>query len=203
MADQQRETEAKFYVRNREALTRRLASVPASKLQARTLEVNLRFDNPRGDFQRENRVLRLRRDEAARLTYKEGTRAVDGALTRREIEVGVDDFDAARDFIQALGFQVVFIYEKYRTTYELDGAQIMLDELPYGDFVEIEGMLPALRPVATKLNLNWDKAVAASYHELFERIKTAQALGFRDLSFENFHETVVNPADLGVEPADG
>ena len=46
----------------------------------------------------------------------------------------------------------------------------MFDELPYGNFVEIEGKLETLRPIAEELQLVWDKAIPASYHALFERL---------------------------------
>ena len=60
-------------------------------------------------------------------------------MSRTEIEFGVDDFAKAKQFLEHLGYQSILVYEKYRTTYELDHAHIMLDELPYGNFIEIEG----------------------------------------------------------------
>ena len=181
----------------------------------RTLEVNLRFDTSNGDLQREGRVLRLRKDDHARLTYKDNSQQIEGALSRREIEFVVDNFDSAKQFIEALGYQVAFIYEKYRTTYALSPqtsevskdlrgleARIMLDELPYGNFVEIEGKLEMLRPIANELHLDWSKAIPASYHALFERLCKSRNLPFRDLTFENFKEIKVSPMDMIIEYAD-
>lgn len=195
------ETEVKFYVRNLPDIEMRLHSLEAHLLEPRAHEVNLRFDTSTGDFQREGRVLRLRRDEAVHLTYKDQSQLKDGALTRREIEFEVSDFDSARQFVEALGYKVIFMYEKYRTTYELDGAHIMLDEMPIGGFIEVEGELHALRPIAQKLGLNWNAAVPASYHALFERVCQARGLTFRDLSFENFKGMKILPGDLGILPA--
>jgi len=31
------------------------------------------------------------------------------------------------------------MYEKYRTTFTIGSLEVVLDELPYGNFVEIEG----------------------------------------------------------------
>ena len=58
----------------------------------------------------------------------------------------------------------------------------MLDELPYGNFIEIEGELEMLRPIAEQLRLNWDKAIPASYHALFERLCKSRGLSFRVLN---------------------
>lgn len=212
MTDNERETEAKFYVRDLKGIEQRLRSSGARLIQDRVLEVNLRFDDLDGHLERQGRVLRLRQDEKARVTYKDNSAAVGGAVSRREIEFVVDDFEAARDFLGAFGYQVVFAYEKYRTTYEaldvfqnvkgLKSAEIMLDELPYGDFVEIEGDMEQLQPAARELGLDWDKAIQASYHALFKQLTGRKNLEFRDLTFENFRATQITPTDLGVEPAD-
>ncbi len=202
MNDSNQETEVKFYVSDLTEIEMRLHSLEAHLIQGRVREINLRFDNPSGDFQREGRVLRLRRDEAIRLTYKDSGQLLDGALSRREIEFAASDFDSAKQFIEALGYDVVFVYEKFRTTFELDRAHIMLDETPIGDFIEIEGAMETLKPIANKLGLNWDAAVPASYHALFKRVCEARGFAFRDLSFENFKGLKISESDLRVTVAD-
>ena len=171
-------------------------------IQPRTFEVNLRFDTSSGDLTHEGRVLRLRKDDRARLTYKDNSQNIEGALSRREIEFVADDFDSAKQFIQALGYEVVFIYEKYRTTFKYKGAHIMFDELPYGNFVEIEGELEMLHPIAEELHLDWEKAIPVSYHALFERLCKSRGLTFRDLTYVNFKEIKVSPMDMMIEYAD-
>jgi len=211
MTEENQETEVKFYVRDIAAVKERLQSLGAHLIQPRTFEINLRFDTPAGDLAREGRVLRLRRDEAMRLTYKDGTQLKDGVLNRREIEFSVSDFGSAQLFMEVLGYEVVFIYEKYRTTYALPEmtadadhleTHIMLDEMPYGNFVEIEGEFNDLKPLSQILHFNWDAAIPASYHSLFDRVSISQNLAFRDLTFEKFKDIKIVPADLGVVPAD-
>ncbi|MBI2758191.1 MAG: class IV adenylate cyclase [Chloroflexi bacterium] len=201
MAELHQEIEVKFHISSLADIEMRLRKLKAHLPGPRTREVNLRFDTPDGSFQRAGKVLRLRRDGSIHLTYKDGSRSKDGAISRREIEFEVSDFETARCFIEALGYQVVFLYEKYRTTYELDGAHVMLDETPIGSFVEIEGELDSLRPVAKKLGLDWNTAIPASYHALFERVCKARGFTFRDLSFENFEDIEISSSDLGVKPA--
>ena len=201
MTKANREIEAKFYVRNLKAVEMRLLSLKARLVSKRTHETNLRFDTSTGDLKRDGRVLRLRRDDEIRLTYKEDGKLTAGAHDRREIEFTVGDFDSAKQFIEALGYEVIFMYEKYRTTYELDGSHIMLDELPYGNFVEIEGDLDLLKPIAKKLGLNWDTAIPSSYAALFEHVCKVRGLKFHDLSFENFDGMKIDIKDLGVIPA--
>ena len=215
MSEENNETEVKFHIQHIRAVKERLQTLGALLIHPRTLELNLRFDTPGGDLIREGRVLRLRQDDAIRLTYKDGSRIKDGALSRREIEFSVSDLDSAQQFIEALGYEMVFIYEKYRTTYSMPvkgrevamdlqrrETHIMLDELPYGNFVEIEGELDELKPLAQKLLLDWDTAIPASYHTLFERVSRSKNLTFRDLRFEKFKGIEIGSDDLGVHPAD-
>ncbi len=110
------ETEAKFCVQDLKGVESRLQKMQARRIQPRTLEVNLRLDTPEQALQRSNQVLRLRQDSEVHLAYKGDSQWLAGARTRREIEFSVEDFEVARDFLEALGYQVIFRYEKYRTT---------------------------------------------------------------------------------------
>jgi adenylate cyclase class 2 len=115
----------------------------------------------------------------------------------------VEDFDQARKFLEALGYQKSMMYEKYRTTYEMDHTSIMLDELPYGDFVEIEGEAEAeIQALAKKLGLHWNAAINNSYTGLFDNLRNVLQLSFQDLSFENFKTIKVTAEQLGVRAAD-
>jgi len=197
------ETEVKFYVRDLNRLKVSLEELGAQLVQARVLETNLRFDLPGASLRAEGRVLRLRRDTAVRLTYKGASKKETGILSREEIEFVVEDFERAKQFLEALGYQKLVHYEKYRTTYDLGETHIMLDELPYGDFVEIEGEdARSIRAVADQFNLSWETAVSTSYVALFERVRKALKLSFQDISFANFDGINVDVTHLGARAAD-
>jgi len=219
MSTNGQETEAKFYVLNLTEIEKHLQDLGARLVQSRVLETNLRFDLPDGGLRSEGRVLRLRRDTEARFTYKGPSTNEQGVLSRTEIEFTVGDFEKAKEFMEALGYQKLLYYDKYRTTYSLDSTSlpvdfqqlavglqnclIMLDELPYGNFVEIEGGDgKMIRAVSDQLNLDWDAAIGTSYTALFERARKVLRFVFRDLSFENFAGMEVTASDLGVRPAD-
>jgi adenylate cyclase, class 2 len=202
MKDQ--ELEVKLYVTDLSAVERKLLSLNAELSLPRVFEVNLRFDTPGGDLGRTMRVLRLRQDNVARLTYKGPASGLGGARLRQEIEFEVSDFAAARAFLEGLGYQVVMTYEKYRTAYEVDGAEVSLDQLPYGTFVEIEGPDPdTIQTVTSKLGLDWEATIPASYTVLFDQLRARLNLHFSDLTFDNFTNQVITPADLDVRPANG
>jgi adenylate cyclase, class 2 len=215
MGETNQEIEAKFYVNNLDKILTRLHELGAQLIQPRVLESNIRFDLPDGRLRSERRVLRLRRDTESRLTYKDPSQNEQGVLSRREIEFTVEDFDKARQFLEALGYQSIFYYEKYRTTYALHQqtsevletsevlVHIMLDELPYGNFVEIEGeTIEVIKEASNKLNLKWDTAVGKSYSALFDQADKTLNFSFQDLSFTNFTGIQVIPSYLGVQAAD-
>jgi adenylate cyclase, class 2 len=198
-----KELEVKYYVHDLAKIERRLLALGALLTQPRTLEVNLRFDTAGNELANSLRVLRLRKDTASRLTYKGPAQSYGGARLRPEIEFVVSDFEAARAFLEALGYQVIVIYEKYRTMYELAGVHVTLDEMPYGHFVELEGQDPLSLQIANrKLRLNWQEQVLGSYTSLFEQLKAEQGYEFRDLTFENFQGIPINSKMLHVAPAD-
>lgn len=199
-----RETEVKFFVKDLSRVEMRLRELKAHLIQPRVHEANLRFDNPNGDLRRDLKVLRLRQDTEAKFTFKGPSEMREGGvLSRREIEFKVGNFESAKEFLEALGYVPVVFYEKYRTTYELNDVHIMLDELPYGDFVEIEGEnINTLREVARLIGLNWEVIIKAGYHALFERITGKYKLNPEQLSFEALESVQISQEDLNIIPAD-
>jgi adenylate cyclase class 2 len=203
MSHNGQEIEAKFYILNPNRIVARLLELQARLIQPRVLETNLRFDLPDGTLRTRGQVLRLRHDTETRLTFKGSSQEQSGVLARQEIEFVVEDFEKAHRFLAALGFQDIVLYEKYRTTYEWDHALIMLDELPYGNFLEIEGAsVRQIQAAAAKLALNWDTAIRSSYTALFTIAADSLHFTFRDITFKNFDEIHVMPEDLRVRPAD-
>ena len=198
------EIEAKFYVNNLRKIELRLLELKAQLIQSRTHETNLRFDNANNELKKSYRVLRLRQDEKARLTYKgPGLEQTGGILIRPEIEFIVEDFNKAKEFLEALGYRVVVFYEKFRATYELNRIHIMLDELPYGEYVEIEGDdVEGIHIIANLLGLDWRSMINTGYYALFERVAEKYNLNTSQLSFAALEKVKITAEDLGIEAAD-
>jgi adenylate cyclase, class 2 len=197
------EVEGKWLLKDLSAFASRLTTLGAQLLHERCYENNLRFDTPAMTLTPALQVLRLRQDSQAHLTYKAPLDLSSGIILRHEIEITVDDFDLARQLLEALGYEVFFQYEKYRTLYELDRCHIMLDELPYGDFVEIEGPDPAaILALAERLALRWQDASAVTYTGLFDIFIDNSGHDFRDLTFANFAGINVTPEQIELRWAD-
>lgn len=180
------ETETKLYIPDLQAVARRLENQGAKLVTPRAYERNVRYDNADHTLTSAGIVLRLRQDARVRLTYKEGGSAQDGIVSRFEAEVEVSDFDTMETILAKLGYTPYMVYEKYRTTYELDGAEIVLDELPYGNFVEIEGKPETIERIVTRLALDDATRYPTSYAVLFDNVRRNLGLEFNDLTFANF-----------------
>ncbi len=203
MAQDNQELEAKFFLSRPLALEERLKQNGARLKHARVFESNLRFDLPDGSLARRRHVLRLRQDERIRLTFKGAMALGQEVSDRAEIEVEVSNFEHTRQLLEALGYRVSVMYEKYRTTYELGGCEVTLDEMPYADFAEIEGPgAPAIQAVAKTLGLDWSARSLDSYLGFFERLRQAGRLQAKNLSFAEVTQKF--PAEaFGLHPADG
>jgi adenylate cyclase class 2 len=202
MINNNQEQEAKFYISRLAVLEQRLVQAGARLKNPRTFEANLRFDTPASDLSRGMRALRLRRDERVRLTYKGPNDPSQGISSREEIEFEVSSFDNALAFLEALGYQVMIRYEKYRTTYQLGNVEVTLDELPYGSFAEIEGPgVQEIESAAAALGLTWEARSTESYLSLFYGLVARQGLQARHLTFDEVQ--VRYPASaFGLQAAD-
>lgn len=197
------ETEAKFFVQNLQSIELRLLELKAQLIQPRVHEINYRFDFPNGELRNNKKVLRLRQDEQAKITFKGASQEVEGVMSREEIEFIVEDFDKAKKLLESIGFVPVVFYEKFRRTYELNETHIMLDELPYGEFVEIESNnINEIKNISKLLGLNWDMIIKAGYHALFDRVAEKYNLEKWNLSFEALNGVKIKAQDLQIEFAD-
>jgi adenylate cyclase, class 2 len=112
-------------------------------------------------------VLRLRRvGDRAILTFKKRFPSTSAIKRQLEEETEVSDADAIESILKALGYRVSLVYEKRRLTWTLDETEIVVDELPFGLFMEIEGLENDIEQVERKLNAESLAAVEETYPAL-------------------------------------
>jgi len=136
-------------------------------------EENVIYTGPGLDPAR--RVLRLRRKgDRAVFTFKERDLSGSPVKRQREEETEVSDAGALASILEALGYRPVLVYEKRRETWRVPGAEVVLDELPFGLFVEIEGEEARILEVEKLLGLGAAQAEHAPYPELTLRHGTTR-----------------------------
>ena len=184
------EIETKFLVRDIDPIRQKLIDLGAKLNKDRVYERNIRFDNAWDGLMLQRKLLRLRQDTRARLTFKgELEQPVKSeARVRKELEMEVEDFETAAAILELVGFEPKQIYEKYRETFELGRVEVVLDEMPFGDFVELEGEEDDIRETAGVLGLNWNHRILDNYLTIMDQLKNEHHLPFNDLTFDNFSQ---------------
>ena len=180
------------------AFRERLLAAGAALKKPRIYERNVRFDTEDERLYKELSLLRLRQDTAVTLTYKGTPENLphSEAKIREELELQVSDFDTLAEIFTRLGFAPRQVYEKYRETFAWQDVEIVLDELPYGNFIELEGDEAGIKTAVSHLNLNWQERILGNYLGLMAQLKAHHNLPFNDLTFANFADRDISIADI-------
>lgn len=150
--------------KQREEVLQLLPKIGA-KRRGEEFEVNTLFAGESLDGR--SSVLRLRRiGKRGIITYKERFPTRSGIKHQREDETRVDDPDAMEMILDALGFTPALVYEKRRETWTLGKTEIVIDELPFGLFMEIEGTEQGIREVESKLAIKRLRTEMDTYPQL-------------------------------------
>lgn len=164
------EVEVKLRVKDAGGLGERLDGLGARILHPREFEDNRTYDFPDHQLTRRGSMLRIRvLDRAAFLTYKGRSSIASRAKVRDEIESSfpASEAPALTAIISSIGLVPVFRYQKYRTTWEVPGLLIMLDETPIGDYIEIEGDPGLIDTMAERLGYQPGDFITSSYRDLY------------------------------------
>lgn len=191
MARPSLEVEVKFALESLVDIKKRLVEAGATLTVPRTYETNARYDLPDGALMQSRRTLRLRQDSRARLTLKGDppSHVISEAKVREELELEVSDGSTMALILARLGFQEQERYVKYRETFALDGVEVVVDELPFGDFVELEGQEACLREIAQRLGLEWSERITESYLSLVQRFCRHHDVQLSQFTFEAVRDT--------------
>ncbi len=160
------EIEKKFRLTKaqRKAVVERLGEI-GNALHGEEFEENTLYRG--GVLAVRNCVLRLRRvGGRALLTYKERFPSASPIKHQREEETEVADAEALAAILDALGFEPALVYEKRRTTWRVGDAEVVVDELSFGLFMEIEGSEKEIARVEKLLAIDQLQAEMETYPRL-------------------------------------
>jgi adenylate cyclase class 2 len=111
-----------------------------AEYQGEDLEENILYRG--GILDEKGAVLRVRKiGEKTILTYKQRIQNQLNIKHQTEHETRVEDALELENIIENLGFERKLIYEKRRKIWTFRNVEIVLDELPFGLFMEIEGSI--------------------------------------------------------------
>lgn len=189
------ETEVKFYLSDIQSLRTRTSDLGA-RSRGRFFERNHRYEDRHKTLEKNKFLLRLRQDEKNTLTVKSPASECGSQFKKmRELEVEVSDFGTMNSILEALGFHCEQIYEKWREILVLEKTLFCMDNMPFGNFLEIEGQEDDIKRYVLLLGLQWKSRILLNYLEIFDLIRTDMNLNFRDVTFDNFKNIEVRFAD--------
>lgn len=106
-----------------------------------------------GELEARTAFLRLRKTNSVNtLTYKEKVVSETDFKHQIEFETIVSDVDATEHIIEKLGYKLSVVYEKHRKAWNLGNVEVVLDELPFGYYMEIEGTMKDITTVEKLLD---------------------------------------------------
>ncbi|MEI9980147.1 MAG: class IV adenylate cyclase [Edaphobacter sp.] len=171
------EIELKFPVADVNALQNVLPQLGFQLVTARTFEQNTLYDTPGRDLRLRREILRIRQyGHLCTVTHKRMSSQDPGDTTRYKIRIETETIvaegPALAEIFRNMGYDPVFVYEKYRTEWSFaleDGAaaHLVIDETAIGNYAELEGPTEWIDRTLALLNVSHSVCLTDSYGKLF------------------------------------
>lgn len=164
------EIEIKIAIEDANWAREKLGRLGAVARFPRSFEDNLIYDDPERSLDQTGRLLRLRSSRGRHLlTFKYPTEQhADGRRykVRREHQTEVSDPAETDQLLEGLGYERVYRYQKFRQHYQLADIVVVIDEVPFGVFLELEGPPEGIDRAARGLGFGPETYITETYYEL-------------------------------------
>ncbi len=181
-----KEIEVKLRISDRSSIAHRLIELGWTAGE-RLLEWNFVYDRPDRSLRTAKQLLRVR-DTNGRCTFtlKSPGEEKSRHKAQEELEVGASDSGVLQEILEGLGYELAWRYEKFRTSYKRDGAagEILLDETPIGDFLELEGEPSWIDAMTVELGFSEQDHITANYGALFDQFRVQHPEAGPDMVFD-------------------
>jgi len=122
-------------------------------------------------LERSASIVRIRRtQDRAILTYKRRIENISDVKQQIEHESEISNADALSKILLELSLEPKLVYEKRRATWKLRSVEVLLDELPFGLFMEIEGSLTGIKEAEMLLDIEDLETEHETYPRLTARL---------------------------------
>ena len=197
------EIELKFPVADVNALQNLLPQLGFNLVTARTFEQNTLYDTPGRDLRGAARFFASASTAtSARVTHKRMSNGDPVDTTRYKIRIETETIvaegAALAEIFHQMGYNAVFVYEKYRTEWSFalgDGAtaHLVIDETPIGNYAELEGPTDWIDRTLAQLGVSHDVCMTDSYGKLFLDWKQRTGSSAENLTFAEIGAPVLAP----------
>lgn len=151
------EYEATFLEIDKDEIRKRLKKVGAKLVKPEFLQKRINFNPPK--ILTKYSWVRVR-DEKDKITMTYKAIKGDKIEDQKEINLTVNDFEKAVEFLETIGCKAKAYQETKREIWKLDNVEICIDEWPFLEpFVEVEGKSEKeVRAVSEKLGFDYSEA---------------------------------------------
>lgn len=116
-------------------------------------------------------IVRIRRTQhRTLLTYKRRMEDLSDVKQQVEYETEISDADAADAILREMRLTPALVYEKRRSTWRFRDVEVVIDELPFGLYMEIEGPRTAIKEAEMLLGIEDLDAEQETYPRLTARL---------------------------------
>lgn len=165
------EKQVKYKINNFDYISKRLIEIEAIFIGG-FMEKTIRYDND--DLKCSNNGVFIRTKSGMKnvLTLKEiPTDSSNTSFERITTEVEVDNINKIGYILEKIGLTKKFIMEKYRLFFKYDNVDILIDELPFGIYLEIKGEDNEINRVTKMLNIDEADLIKMTYWDIYDKIK--------------------------------
>ena len=178
------EIEVKVPVPSLPAIRDRAVALGYEPVLPRHFEANILYDYPDRSLSLAGCLLRVRETpHHALLTFKGKLVQDPSYKVRPEVETRCESGQALSEIMENIGLRPFFRYEKFREEYRGEGGLLCLDELPFGQYLELEGDPVSIEALAKALELDPATFVKRSYADLYGEHCRSLGLPFGNIVF--------------------
>jgi adenylate cyclase class 2 len=181
--EEMKEVELKFKI-DKPDLIRKKLKIQKAKFVGKAFERTTKFDTKNNDLEKEGKFLRVRTGFENVITFKRKINKTEKDFKEREeIELEISDPKEMEMILENLGFTKKWVMEKYREKWQWGSAEIVIDKLPFGNFIEIEGSKKAIQKTAKILGLDLKKGITTTYWGLWEDYRKKRGIKEENIIF--------------------
>jgi len=176
------EVELKFKVDNYVNIKNLLKKLGA-EFVGKAFERTVRFDTENQSLEQDGKFLRTRTGFKNVITFKRKIENND-FKEREEVEFEIADTEKMNYILKNLGFSKILIMEKHREKWNFNNTEVVLDELPMGNYMEIEGDEESIVKVANSLELNLDDKITGTYWDIWKDFSKKNGIDDENIIFK-------------------
>lgn len=165
------EKQVKCKINNFDYISKRLVEIEAIFIGG-FMERTIRYDSDDLKYSNNGLFIRTKNGIKNVVTLKEIPDDVfNTSLERITTEIEVDDINKIGYILEKIGLTKKFIMEKYRLFFKYDNMDILIDELPFGIYLEIKGEDNEISKVTKLLNIEDNALIKTTYWDIYDEIK--------------------------------